>query len=144
MNESTPQDLAPEYDEDGNLIPIVQITSLNDDLNDEELYSSLNMPNSEMIDLESFKNHQEELFEMQRKQLERLKERENNISAVKMNVNNINACNQEHSLTSIINQVSSTVSSSSPTSISTTIPQPSTLDPASVQFALRAVVDTVF
>lgn len=115
-----------EYDEDGNIIPIVPITSFKD-------FDDPNgLENGQETDFASFQSHQEELFEMQRKQLERLKNEENAST---------NLCNSEHSLKliSCISPASSMPSVSVPSSSSSASPLFSTLDSASVEFAVSAV-----
>ncbi|XP_053213578.1 enhancer of polycomb homolog 1-like [Panonychus citri] len=124
INEEVYQEPETIYDEHGNPIPIVNIdlpTYFDENV---ESFSSTNKPNNETLDIESFNNHQKELFEMQRKQLERLKEKEE----IKITNNcdtNLYPCNvsPEHSFSpSIINnnQFSSMISFSSSETISTT------------------------
>ncbi|RWS25199.1 enhancer of polycomb 1-like protein, partial [Leptotrombidium deliense] len=120
------------YDEEGNEIPVVPITSLKEYVNENELFSSFKL--SSEPDLESFQSHQEELFEMQRKQLERLK-KDSQSSANGVNINNL--CNRELSEHS-----SSSKALSSSCSSTISIPQPSTLDSARVHRAVSAVLST--
>uniref|UniRef100_T1K4J9 Uncharacterized protein n=1 Tax=Tetranychus urticae TaxID=32264 RepID=T1K4J9_TETUR len=186
VNEEVYQEPEAVIDEQGNLIPVVKI-DLPNYFEESGCFSSSNKPNNETLDIESFKNHQKELFEMQRKQLERLKEKESTDTTNNTTNSDINLymCNvsPEHSFppsnmnsnqfssaisfsssetnTNSAKNISNTITNSINTANNTnhnktnntdnnsnnsisTIPQPSTLDSASVNFALRAVVDTVF
>ncbi|RWS05375.1 enhancer of polycomb 1-like protein, partial [Dinothrombium tinctorium] len=145
------------YDEEGNEIPVVPITSFKDYVNENELFSTVK-PYSD-LDLEScFQSHQEELFEMQRKQLERLKKEHESVSNGVNTINNnrdsltCNRFDRDHSSLFITNEASNTVNSSAAfskssshslpltSSCSSIIPQPSTLDSARVQLAVSAVL----
>lgn len=95
------------------------------------------------LDYATFQSHQEELFEMHRRQLERLKSDEND--SVSKSCNNL--CNSEHS--SKIISCSSPVSSTNTSTTSTSTPssptssssqQISTLDSAKAQFAVSTVL----
>lgn len=148
--ERTPE-TQPIYDEFGSLIPVVELTPEEELEDGEEPFSLASAaapteaPITEPVDRESFINHQKELFEMQRKQLERLKEQES--SDITVNSNNLNLCNvsSEHSLSSsIMDQASSSISSSPSETTISSLPQPSRLDTVSVNFAVSAVADPLF
>ncbi len=146
-----------EYDSEGNVIPVVAINSFKEYLDDNNLdiFSLANGSNE--IDLASFESHQKELFEMQRKQMERLKNNsdfETDTNSVS-NKTGYNVCNSEHS-SKIIScapsiswtspntssksaNVSSKSSPSLSSSTSSSTLQFSTLDSASVQFAVSVV-----
>lgn len=129
---------AAEYDEEGNFIPVVPITSLKEYIDDGLIFSAPNGSNE--IDFASFQSHQEELFEMQRKQMERLKctEHEDNNFVTKSG--NYLCNSSEHSSKIISCAPSVSLTQSTPfasTSTSSTLHQ--TLDSASVQFAVSVV-----
>ncbi len=139
-----------EYDSEGNVIPVVAINSFKEylDENNLDIFSLSNGSNE--IDLASFESHQKELFEMQRKQMERLKNNsdcETDTNSVS-NKTGYNVCNSEHSskiiscAPSISWTSANTSSKSSPSPSSSTCSstlQFSTLDSASVQFAVSVV-----
>jgi hypothetical protein len=140
-----------EYDSEGNVIPVVAITSLKDYI-DENSITSNGVHNE--IDIESFHKHQEELMEMQRKQMERLK---HNHQTVGDPQGSHSVCNSEHvghwshsskvvtpspsSVSSPMKKASSVVSSENwpPMRSTQSSIQFSTLDSASVQFAVSVV-----
>lgn len=139
-----------EYDSEGNVIPVVAINSFKEylDENNLDIFSLSNGSNE--IDLASFESHQKELFEMQRKQMERLKnnsDSETDTNSVS-NKTGYNVCNSEHSSKIIscapsISWTSANTSSKSSPSLSSSTSsstlQFSTLDSASVQFAVSVV-----
>lgn len=132
----------PLYDEHGDLIPVVELTPVEDSDEDESCVSST-QPDTEPLDRERFNNHQKELFEMQCKQLERLKESSD--SAVNPNLNLCSDSSEHSSSSPVINQVSTSISSSSlETKSVSNLPQSSTLDSVSVNFAVSAVADPLF
>lgn len=136
------EDLLPLYDEHGDLLPVVELTPVGDSDEDEPCLPST-QPEAEPLDRESFNNHQKELFEMQCKQLERLKE--STVSTVNPNLNLCNDSSEHSSSSSVINQVSTSISSSSLEAKSVSnLPQSSTLDSVSVNFAVSAVADPLF
>lgn len=103
------ENIETEYDSEGNLIPVVTISSLKEYI-DENSLNSLSYANGQHneIDFESFNRHQEELVEMQKKQLERLR---HNCQPDKgsapdsgpvINKSGYNVCNCEHSSNPII------------------------------------------
>ncbi|XP_074598088.1 enhancer of Polycomb isoform X2 [Brevipalpus obovatus] len=140
LDEERTSETQPVYDEFGNLIPVVELTPEEELEDGEESFSLASAsapteaPTTEPVDRESFINHQKELFEMQRKQLERLKEQES--SDITVNSNNLNLCNvsSEHSLSSsIMDQASSSISSSPSETTISSLPQPSRLDTVRLQ-----------
>ena len=136
-----------ELDSEGNVIPVVPITSFKDyiDENNLNLLSASN-GNQNEIDFESFHRHQEELFEMQRKQLERLKHNceTNTDSSPMSNRSGYNVCNCEHSSNAMpLTLTTASLSSSKPSakrqsSVDSSLPF-STLDSASAHFAVSVV-----
>ncbi|CAG2110338.1 unnamed protein product, partial [Medioppia subpectinata] len=145
-----------EYDAEGNVIPVVSITSLKEFV-DENSITSNGIHNE--IDIESFHKHQEELIEMQRKQMERLKHNHQTggDTTTTPKSGTYSVCNSEHSshssstkavtsspkaspMSSPVKKASKVLSSDNwPIRSTPTALQFSTLDSASVQFAVSVV-----
>ncbi|XP_054162713.1 enhancer of polycomb homolog 1-like [Oppia nitens] len=143
-----------EYDSEGNVIPVVSITSVKEYIDDNSISSNiLNGFQSESELETSFNRHQQELAEMQRKQLERLNNVNHQTGDVMTNtaksVTTYNIYNSDHSsLSKLIASPQSSplsktykglTSDKTPNRTPQPILQPSTLDTASVQFAVSVV-----
>lgn len=143
-----------ELDSEGNVIPVVAITSFKDYIDENNVLNASNGHQNE-IDFESFNRHQTELYEMQRKQMERLRHNcQTNVDLSSVsNRSGYNPCNCEHSSSSVLPSVPTTAShsSSKPSAkrqssmdsmvIRSAPPslQFSTLDSASAHFAVSVV-----
>ena len=152
------ENIETEYDSEGNVIPVVTITSLKEYI-DENSLSSLSYPNGQHneIDFESFNRHQEELVEMQKKQLERLRhscESDKGSGLLGLDIGPVNnksgysVCSCEHSSSPITSApTTQSVSTSKPlvkrqssAESNSNWPAPaSTLDSASAHFAVSVV-----
>lgn len=151
------ENIETEYDSEGNVIPVVTITSLKEYI-DENSVNSVTQPNGQHndIDFESFNRHQEELIEMQKKQLERLRHNceKDRVPGLETGpVNNKtgysnNVCNCGHSSNSITSATTTQSLSSGKPSVkrqssaesNNNWPLPaSTLDSASAHFAVSVV-----
>jgi len=93
----------PAYDDEGNLIPVVTISSLSDYVDECELLAELSASNIEFSnEVESFRLHQQELLEMQQKQnldrLNNLKAKSNGVGTSSQKTDCIDdPCNSLHS-----------------------------------------------